>query len=193
MSAHPHALYLGSPMLLMLGAPLLMLLGGYLLLRCIGALRRIIFPTVRQRWADATRPEVVALPRAGRYIINIVFPPFTVITGTAYFSADFAIIARATGQAVAYQRYSRFNLFTVRRSDMGGNASNPLGVFSCSEPGDYQITCLTPEHIRPGFQLEVTPYVSPMGIVPLILGTLLASLMTIGGLIVTLLKLGGQL
>ncbi len=123
-----------EPTTLLWGAPVLMLLGGYLLSCSIGRLRRIIFPAVRQRWADATRPQTVALPRAGRYVINIVFPAFTVVTGTAYFSADFAITARASGQPVPYQRYSRFNLFSVRRSDMGGNSSNPLGEFNCSEP-----------------------------------------------------------
>ena len=178
---------------LLWGAPVLMLLGGYLLTRCIGRLRRIIFPAVRQRWADATRPQTVALPRAGRYVINIVFPAFTVVTGTACFSADFAITARASGQPVPYQRYSRFNLFSVRRSDMGGNSSNPLGEFSCSEPGDYQVTCLTPEHIRPGFLLEVSPYVSPATFIPLILGTILSAAMTIGGLVFTVLKLTGRL
>ncbi|WP_236199788.1 hypothetical protein [Pseudomonas pseudonitroreducens] len=182
-----------EPTSLLWGAPLLMLLGGYGLIRCIGRLRRIIFPDVRQRWADATRPQTVALPRAGRYVINIVFPAFTVVTGSAYFSADFAITACATGQLVPYQRYSRFKLFSVRRSDMGGNSSNPLGEFNCSEPGDYQVTCLTPEHIRPGFQLEVSPYVSPVTFVPLILGTILSAAMTIGGLVFSVLKLTGRL
>ncbi|QRY78299.1 hypothetical protein JVX91_22320 [Pseudomonas sp. PDNC002] len=182
-----------EPSTLLWGAPLLMLVGAYLLARCIGKLRRVIFPDVRQRWADATRPETVALPRAGRYVINIVFPPFTVVAGTAHFAAEFAITARASGHAVPYQRYSRFNLFTVRRSDMGGNASNPLGEFACNEPGEYQITCLTPEHIRPGFQLEVSPYVSPAAFVPLILGTILSAAMTIGGLVFTVLKLTGRL
>lgn len=179
--------------MLLWSSPLVMLLGGYLLIRCIGGLRRVISPDVRQRWADAARAEVVALPQPGRYVVNIVFPPFTVVTGTAHFNADFAVTACATGKPVPYEAYSRFNFFTVRRSDMGGNTSNPLGEFHCSAPGDYRITCLTPYHIRPGFLLEVTPYVSPGGVVPLILGTLLASFMTIGGLILTLLKLGGQL
>ncbi|MDH1011363.1 hypothetical protein N5J43_24560 [Pseudomonas nicosulfuronedens] len=181
-----------EPTTLLWGAPLLMLLGGYGLIHCIGRLRRIIFPDVRQRWSDAARPQVIALPRAGRYVINIVFPAFTVVTGTAHFAADFAI-TRLPGQPVPYQRYSRFRLFSVRRSDMGGNSSNPLGEFTCSEPGDYQITCLTPDHIRPGFQLEVSPYVSPASFVPLILGTILSAAMTIGGLVFTLLKLTGRL
>ncbi|WP_236175480.1 hypothetical protein [Pseudomonas pseudonitroreducens] len=63
----------------------------------------------------------------------------------------------------------------------------------CSEPGDYQVTCLTPEHIRPGFLLEVSPYVSPATFVPLILGTILSAAMTIGGLVFTVLKLTGRL
>lgn len=179
--------------MLLWGAPLVMLLGGYLLIRCIGGLRRVIAPDVCYRWADPARAEVVALPQPGRYVVNIVFPPFTVVTGTAHFNADFAVTACASGNPVPYEAYSRFNVFTVRRSDVGGNSSNPLGEFHCSDPGDYRITCLTPQHIRPGFLLEVTPYVSPGGVVPLILGTLLASFMTIGGLITTLLKLGGEL
>jgi hypothetical protein len=182
-----------DPSTLLWSAPLVMLLGGYLLIRCIGGLRRVIAPDVCYRWADPAHAEVVALPQAGRYVVNIVFPPFTVVTGTAHFNADFAVTACATDKPVPYQAYSRFNVFTVRRSDMGGNSSNPLGEFHCSEPGDYRITCLTPQHIRPGFLLEVTPYVSPTGVVPLILGTLLASFMTIGGLILTLLKLAGTL
>ncbi|MFV3333422.1 hypothetical protein ACNFIA_20975 [Pseudomonas sp. NY15437] len=179
--------------MLLWGAPLVMLLGGYLLVRCIGGLRRVILPDLCQRWADPARAEVVALPRPGRYVVNIVFPPFTVVTGTAHFAADFAVGVCASGKPVPYEAYSRFNVFTVRRSDMGGNSSMPLGEFHCSEPGDYRVTCLTPDHIRPGFLLEVAPYASPAGVVPLILGTLLASFMTLGGLIVTLLKLGGQL
>ncbi len=179
--------------ILLWSAPLVMLLGGYLLIRCIGGLRRVISPSVCQRWADAARPEVVSLPRPGRYVINIVFPPFIAITGTAHFDADFAVTACASGEPLAYRAYSRFNVFTVRRSDMGGNSSNPLGEFNCSAPGDYRIICLTPYHIRAGFLLEVTPYVSPAGVVPLILGTLVASFMTIGGLILTFLKLAGTL
>lgn len=182
-----------EPSTLLWGAPLLMWVGGYLLIRCIGRLRRMIFPEVRHRWADTSRPEVVALPTAGRYVINIVFPPFTALTGTAYFAARFAITARATGKPVPYRAYSRFNLFTVRRTDMGGNASNPLGEFLCRDPGDHQLTCLTPEHIRPGFQLEVSPYISPVTLVPLILGTLCSAGMTVGGLVFTVLKLTGRL
>ncbi|MBB4865691.1 hypothetical protein HNP46_004592 [Pseudomonas nitritireducens] len=180
-----------DPSTLLWSAPLVMLLGVYLLVRCIGGLRRVIAPGLCYRWADPARGEVVALPQPGRYVINIVFPPFTVVTGTAHFNADFAVTVCATGKPMPYEAYSRFNVFTVRRSDIGGNASNPLGEFRCSEPGDYRITCLTPQHIRSGFLLEVTPYVSPGTVVPLILGTLLASFMTIGGLVLTLLKLAG--
>lgn len=178
---------------LLWGAPLLMALGGYLLIHCIGRLGRLIVPAVRCRWADAAQPEVVALPQPGRYVINIVFPPFTVVTGTAYFSADFAISACASGNPVPYRAYGRLNLFAVRRSDMGGNASNPLGEFLCQEPGDHQVTCLNPEHIRTGFRLEVSSYVSSLLVVALILSTMFSVAMTLGGLVVTLVKLTGRL
>lgn len=169
-------------------APLPMLLGGYLLIRCIVQLRRLILPKVRHRWVDATKQEIVPLPGAERFVINIVFPPATFITGTAYFTAEFTIICCATGQPVPYQAFSRFNLFNVQRTDMRGNTSRPIGEFHCSKGGDYQITCLTPDRIHPRFQLEVSPYISPAFFVSLILGTLLSAAMTMGGLALTLIK-----
>lgn len=97
-----------------------------------------------------------------------------------------------SGMLSSPRLHKHLNLFTVRRSDMGGNASNPLGEFSCNEPGDYQITCLTLEHIRPGFQREVSPYVSPATFVPLILGTLFSAAMALGGLVTSLIILNGM-
>jgi hypothetical protein len=173
---------------LLWGAPLLMLLGGYLLMRCIAQLRRLILPKVRHRWMDATKQEMVPLPSAERYVIHIVFPPATFITGTAYFAAEFTIVCCATGQPVPYQAFSRFNLFNVQRTDMRGNTSRPLGEFHCSEAGNYQIICLTPDRIHPRFQLEVSPFISPVLFVALILGTLLSAAMTMGGLVLTIIK-----
>jgi hypothetical protein len=101
-----------DPSTLLWSAPLVMLLGGYLLIRCIGGLRRVISPDVCYRWADPTHGEVVTPPQPGRYVINIVFPPFTVVTGTAHFAADFAVTACASGKPAPYKAYSRFNVFT---------------------------------------------------------------------------------
>lgn len=173
------------------GAPLITLLGGYLLICCIGRLHRLILPDVRQRWSDTSRAEVVALPGVGRYVINIVIPPLTVFTGTAYFSVRFAVVARRSGQLVPYRSFGRFDIFSVRRTDIRGHTCSPLGAFHCSEPGEYEITCLNPDSIRPDYQLEVSPYISPATFVPLILATLLGAGMALGGLVFTLLKLTG--
>ncbi|OWU58069.1 hypothetical protein CEJ88_16575, partial [Staphylococcus aureus] len=85
-----------------LALPACILLGIYLLVRCISIVWKIIAPEVRHRFAGNARPHVFHLPNAGRYAISIVFPPFTIFPGTAYFSTQFAIKARATGAPIAY-------------------------------------------------------------------------------------------
>lgn len=171
---------------------LLALIGLYLLIRCISILWGIIMPAVRHRFKADIKPYVFHLPKAGRYTLSIVFPPLTIISGTAYFSAQFAIKEHKSGAAIAYRSRSR-SLLGVRRTDMRGYASHALGNFECMKPGDYEITCLTPEKIRPEFQLEISPYVSPLKLVPAILGTILASGMSIGGTIMFILLLAGKI
>ncbi|MEB2843456.1 hypothetical protein [Endobacterium cereale] len=60
--------------------------GFYLLVRCIVGLVRLGSPDVRERFPAGSEPKRVTLPRAGRYLISVVAPPFTVIPGTAHFS-----------------------------------------------------------------------------------------------------------
>lgn len=175
-----------------LALPACILLGIYLLVRCIAILWKVIVPDVRHQFAGSDRPHSFPLPRAGRYAISIVFPPFTVLTGTAYFSTQFAIKARATGAPIAYHSISRF-LLSVRRTDMRGCASHVLGYFDCTTPGDYEITCLTPEKIRANFRLEITPHVSVLKLVPVIAGTILAAGMSVGGTIVFVLWMAGRI
>lgn len=175
-----------------LALPVCILLGAYLLVRCISILWKIIAPEVRHQFAGNARPHVFHLPNAGRYAISIVFPPFTVLPGTAYFSTQFAIKARATGAPIAYHSTSRF-LLSVRRTDMRGNASHALGYFDCMTAGDYEITCLTPEKIRANFRLEITPHVSVLKLAPVMAGTILAAGMSVGGTIVFLLWMTGNI
>lgn len=175
-----------------LALPACILLGIYLLVRCISILWKIIAPEVRHQFAGNARPHVFHLPNAGRYAISIVFPPFTIFPGTAYFSTQFAIKARATGAPIAYHSTSRF-LLSVRRTDMRGNASHVLGYFDCMTAGDYEITCLTPEKIRANFRLEITPHVSVLKLAPVITGTILAAGMSVGGTIVFLLWMTGKI
>ncbi|MBB3218856.1 hypothetical protein FHW72_003970 [Ochrobactrum sp. RC6B] len=175
-----------------LALPACILLGIYLLVRCISILWKIIAPEVRHQFAGSDRPHVFHLPNAGRYAISIVFPPFTIFPGTAYFSTQFAIKARATGAPIAYHSTSRF-LLSVRRTDMRGNASHALGYFDCMTAGDYEITCLTPEKIRANFRLEVTPHVSVLKLAPVIAGTILAAGMSVGGTIVFVLWMTGKI
>ena len=175
-----------------LALPVCILLGAYLLVRCISILWKIIAPEVRHQFAGNARPHVFHLPNAGRYAISIVFPPFTVLPGTAYFSTQFAIKARATGAPIAYHSTSRF-LLSVRRTDMRGNASHVLGYFDCMTAGDYEITCLTPEKIRANFRLEITHHVSVLKLAPVIAGTILAAGMSVGGTIVFLLWMTGNI
>lgn len=177
---------------LYLALPACILLGIYLLIRCIPILWGMIMPAIRHRFPADSQPHIFYLPKAGRYTISIVFPPLTVLTGTAYFSAQFAIKARASGTLVPYHSTSR-SLLSVRRTDMRGYASHALGNFDCNAPGDYEITCLTPEKFRANFQLEVSPHISFLKLAPVILGTILAAGMSIGGTIVSLLWMAGRI
>ena len=169
-----------------LALPVCILLGIYLLIRCIH------IPDVRHQFAGNARPHVFHLPNAGRYAISIVFPPFTILPGTAYFSTRFAIKACATGAPIAYHSASRF-LLSVRRTDMRGNASHALGYFDCTTAGNYEITCLTPEKIRANFRLEITPHISFLKLAPVIAGTILAAGMSVGGTIVFVLWITGRI
>ncbi|MEJ5083967.1 hypothetical protein [Brucella pseudogrignonensis] len=179
-------------MFLYLAMPLCILLGIYLLVRCISILWGIIMPAIRHRFRADSRPHVFHLPKAGRYTLSIVFPPLTIISGIAYFSAQFAIRERESSAAIAYRSTSR-SLLSVRRTDMRGYSSHALGNFECMTPGGYEITCLTPEKIRPEFQLEISPYVSFLKLVPAILGTIMASGMSIGGTIIFVLLLADKI
>ena len=179
-------------MFLYMAMPLCILLGIYLLIRCIPILWGMIMPEIRHRFKADSKPHTFHLPNAGRYTVSIVFPPFTVLTGTAYFSTQFAIKARATGAPIAYHSISRF-LLSVRRTDMRGNASHVLGYFDCTTPGDYEITCLTPEKIRANFRLEITPHISVLKLAPVIAGTILAAGMSVGGTIVFVLWMTGRI
>ncbi len=82
---------------------------------------------------------------------------------------------------------------SVRRTDMRGNASHALGYFDCMTAGDYEITCLTPEKIRANFRLEITPHVSVLKLAPVIAGTILAAGMSVGGTIVFVLWMTGNI
>ncbi|MGI2032015.1 hypothetical protein ACRQ1B_06440 [Rhizobium panacihumi] len=172
-------------------APIGTVAGFYLLIRCIMGLARIISPDVRERFPAGTDAKRVTLPRAGRYLISIVVPPFTFITGTTHFSARFAILESASGAAIEYHG-SRFAVMQVQRTDMSGRKSIPLGRFECPAPGDYEVLCLDPEKIRSGFLLEVSPHVSALKFVPLILSTIISFAMAGGGLIFTILWIAGK-
>ncbi|MGU3401433.1 hypothetical protein ACLBWS_17130 [Brucellaceae bacterium D45D] len=167
-------------------------LGLYLLVRSISALMKLAAAHLRHRFSDPTKPQTVRLSKAGRYTINVVFPPLSFVTGRAHFSAGFAVLSKVSGVDVPYHALGRA-LLSATKTDMSGNASYPLGHFECAAPGDYEITCLTPQNIRSGFQIEVAPYVSPLIYVPLILGIILAAFMVIGGVIVSLLKIAGKI
>lgn len=179
-------------MLLYLAIPLCILSGIYLLIRCIRILWGIIMPAVRHRFAANDQPHVFYLPKAGRYTVSIVFPPSTVVTGIAYFSTQFAIRESESSAAITYRSKSR-SLLGVRRTDMRGYASHALGNFECVTPGDYEIICLTPEKVRPEFQLEISPYISFLKLAPAILGIILASGLSIGGTILFIPLLAGKI
>ncbi|WP_049870526.1 hypothetical protein [Pseudomonas cremoricolorata] len=171
-------------------APASLLLGGYLLVRCIGLAKRMIFPAVKIRFAASAEPFAFHLPQPGRYAVNVVIPPMKLLIGVAHFSARFAITT-AAAQPLTYRSYGRA-LFTVDRTDMAGKRSMPLGRFDCAQAGDFTLTCLNPETIRDEYQLEVAPVVPVLKLVPLILATLVAAHMTIGGLVISLICLFGQ-
>lgn len=76
---------------------------------------------------------------------------------------------------------------------MRGNASHALGYFDCTTPGDYEITCLTPENIKANFRLEITPHISFLKLAPAIAGTILAAGMSVGGTIVFVLWMTGRI
>ncbi len=179
-------------MFLYLAAPLCIVLGIYLLSRGIPIMWGVMMPAIRHRFRADSRPHVFHLPKAGQYTVSIVFPPLTVLTGTAYFSTQFAIRSHPTNTPIAYRSTSR-SLLSARRTDMQGYASHALGNFECTIPGDYEITCLTPEKIRPNFQLEISPYISFLKLAPVIIGVILASGLSIGGTIIFVLLLADKI
>ncbi|WP_154660619.1 hypothetical protein [Pseudomonas cremoricolorata] len=150
----------------------------------------MIFPAVKIRFAASAEPFAFHLPQAGRYVVNVVIPPMKFLIGVAHFRARFAI-STAAAQPLTYRSYGR-SLFTVDRTDMAGKRSTPLGGFDCAQAGDFTITCLNPETIRDDYQLEIAPLVPLLKLVPLVLATLVAAHMAIGGLVVSLICLGGQ-
>lgn len=174
-------------------APVIMVLGAYLLIRCIAGLRKLIVPRIMQRFAASERPERVSLPDPGRYTISVVIPPRVLISGVSYFAARFSAHSCADGKAITCTPRLRFNPFTTSRNDLRGNKMESVAYLTCPQGGDYVITCLNPESIRPDYLLEISPYVSPLQVIPLVLGTIISSAMTIGGLIFFLLKLSGRM
>ena len=173
---------------LYIAAPFSAVLGAYWLARCIGRLGRIIFPATSSRFAATVDPYSFSLPAAGRYLVNIVMPPMTLITGTSHFSARFDIATNPRSMPVTYNSYGR-SLFQTTRSDTGGRTSVPIGSFECSAPGEFDIRCVNPETIRPDFELEISPHVSPLILVATILSTIAASALVIGGLVFSVLGL----
>lgn len=173
-------------------APVVTVAGFYLLVRCIVCLVRLGSPDVRERFPAGSEPKRVTLPRAGCYLMSVVVPPFTVILGTAHFSARFAIRDTLSGGMIEYHG-SRFALMQVQRTDMNGRKSIPLGRFECPTPGDFEVLCLNPEKIRAGFLLEVSPHASALKFVQLILGTIISFAMAGGGLILTVLWIAGKI
>ncbi len=174
-----------------LALPVIVLLGLYGLVRCIARMRRVIFPAVRIRFSASATPYTLTLPQPGRYVISLVIPPLTFITGVAYFAARFSVATSPGGIPLAYRSYGR-SLFSVQRTDMSGNQSTPLGAFDCTVPGDIVVTCLNPETIRAKYQLEVAPHVPALTLVCLVLATIASFAMTFGGLILFLLLLAGR-
>ncbi len=181
-----------SPALIGLASPLVAVAGIYLLIRCISALWKIISPAVKYRFPAGDGPYRINLPVGGRYLVSVVIPAMTFITGVSYFSARFAVMARPSGVALEYRSYGR-SLFRASRTDMSGKKSFPLGAFECTAAGDVEITCLNPEAIRESFQLEVSPHVPAPYLVFLILTTILSSFMAVGGTIFGILWLAGKL
>ncbi|MDZ5602723.1 hypothetical protein SJI00_08050 [Pseudomonas sp. RP23018S] len=170
--------------------PLVMVVGIYLLIRCIARLKRLIFPAIRVRFPASATPYTLALPQAGRYVISVLIPPLTFITGVAHFSARFSVTRTSDGTSLNYRSYGR-SLFRVQRSDMSGKQSLPLGEFQCGEPGELQVTCLNPESIRADYELEVAPHVPVLTLFALVLATIASSFMAIGGFVMSLIVLFG--
>lgn len=165
---------------------------GHILMLCLVQLRRMIFPKVRHRFAASDPPQNVFLPAAGRYVISVVIPPLTFLAGTSHFSASFTLRNRDTGAPSIYRSYGRA-LFQVKRSDMRGRRTIPLGSFTCEAPGLFEIVCLNPEVVRESYELEISPHVSPIRLIGLILTTIAASTALIGGLVLSVLRISGTL
>ncbi|WP_459205541.1 hypothetical protein ACSMEV_13185 [Pseudomonas sp. MLB6B] len=176
-------------------APIAMVLGLYGLIRCIGRARRLIFPELSVRFPASAQPLTVAIPTPGRYVINVVIPPMTFLTGVAHFSAKFRVVALQSGASLEYRSYGRslLHLFEVDRTDMSGKKSMPLGAFDCAAPGEVAITCLNPDSIRANYALEVSPYVSPLSLFAVVLPTIASAAMTIGGFVLSILAWSGNL
>lgn len=181
-----------SPALIGFASPLVAVAGIYMLICCISRLWKIISPAVKYRFLAGNGPYRMNLPVAGRYVVSVVIPAMTFVTGVSYFSARFSITTRPSGATLEYRSYGR-SLFRTERTDMSGRKSFPLGAFECPAPGDFEITCLNPETIRESFQLEVSPHVPPLYLVTLILATILSAFMAIGGSVFCILWLAGKL
>lgn len=167
-------------------APIAMVLGTYCLILCIIRLGRIIFPHTKFRFNATNMPQHVNLPVTGRYVINVVFPAMTFITGISHFAARFAITESASGKTCAYHPLGR-SLTAVRRTDLQGNMSFPLGSFKCTTAGQHTVICLNADKVRENFKLEIAPYVSPLKFVPLIIATIATAFLAIGGFLMTML------
>ncbi|MEV4605281.1 hypothetical protein MRBLMR1_000207 [Neorhizobium sp. LMR1-1-1.1] len=181
-----------NPVFIGAASPLFAVAGIYLLVRCISRLWKIISPKVKYRFPAGSTPYRMNLPIAGRYVVSVVIPAMTFITGVSYFSARFSITQQPSGVELDYRSYGR-SLFRTERTDMSGRKSFPLGAFECPTPGDFEITCVNPETIRESFQLEVSPHVPGLYLVALILATILSSFMAIGGFVFCILWLAGKL
>ncbi|MEB2843457.1 hypothetical protein [Endobacterium cereale] len=88
---------------------------------------------------------------------------------------------------------SRLAMMQVQRTDMSGRKSIALGRFDCTAPGDYEVLCLDPDKIRSSFLLEVSPHISAIKFLPLILGTIASFGMAGGGLIFMVVWIAGKI
>ncbi|MBK5143465.1 hypothetical protein I2494_06990 [Budviciaceae bacterium BWR-B9] len=175
-------------------APFCFIAGSAILVIAILRARKIISPNTRYVFpATPESEQEVDLPESGRYVISVVIPPLKFIVGVAHFSAKFSVKEINSAQSIEYTSFSRFNLFTVRRTDMRGNMSLPLGYFQCDRPGKYQVACTTPEKIRPEFKLEVAPYTRPIVFGALVPVIIIGSGLTLVGLIAMLAASLGRL
>lgn len=175
-------------------APICFIAGSAILAIAIVRARKIISPKTRYVFEVAPEPgEEIELSEPGRYVISVVIPPLKFIIGVAHFSAKFSVKEGRSAQGIEYTSFSRFNLFTVRRTDMRGNKSLPLGYFQCDRPGKYQVICTTPEKIRPEFKLEVAPYTRPIVLGALVPIIIIGSGLTLVGIIATVATSLGRL